>query len=195
MLLGGLCVLGVTHRPSFLDRVSGFGDVYSIGAKLTSGIGLLDIAGQNAVKGVKEAITGEYAGPINYSSAAMNPNTIATSIRSTRAQNIANKYGIIDINPEDHPFWAKLLNGKSFGDVYQLGMSMADSAAVLVMSPILGSYGTVLLGGSAGTQGVITALENGATDEQALAMGVLNGFFEMFFEKFSLETLLSSNGR
>ena len=29
----------------------------------------------------------------------------------------------------------------------------------------------------------------------ALAMGVLNGFFEMFFEKYSLETLLSSNGR
>ena len=183
-----------THRKLATEH-PGWADLYSVGATLASGIGLLDIAGQNAVKGIKEAITGEYAGPINYSSAAMNPNTIATSIRSTRAQNIANKYGVIDINPEDHPFWAKILNGKSFGDIYQLGMSMADSAAVLAMSPILGSYGTVLLGGSAGTQGVINALQNGATDEQALAMGVLNGFFEMFFEKFSLETLLSSNGR
>ena len=165
-------------------------DAYSVATNLVSGIGLLDIAGQNAVKGVKEAVTGEYAGPINYNSAAMTPNTITTSIRQTRAQNIANKYGVIEINEEEHPIWSKVLNGKSFGDVYQLGMSMADSAAIALLSPVLGSSGTVLLGGSAGTQGVMDALANGATDEQALAMGVLNGFFEMFCEKYSLESLL-----
>lgn len=169
--------------------------LYSIPANLVSGAGLIDVAWQNAAKNIKEAATGEYAGPINYSSAAMTPNTISTSIRGTVAQGIANGSGVIELDTTKHPLLSRLLNGKSMGDVYQLGMSMADSAAVALLSPIMGSAGVALLGGSAGTQGVLTAIEAGATDEQALALGILNGAFEMIFEKISLDNLLKGNTR
>ena len=167
--------------------------LYSVPANLMSGIGLVDVAAQNAIKDVKEAVTGEYAGPINYNSMAMSPNTISTSIRGTVAKNITDATGTIKIDPEERPVLSRLLNGKSWGDVYQLGMSMADSAAVALLSPAIGSFGTVLLGGSAGTQGMLEAAERGATDGQALTMGILNGAFEMLFEKVSLDNLLKGN--
>ena len=167
----------------------------SVPTNLLSGAGIVDVAGQNVVKSVKEAVTGEYAGPINYNSWGMSPNAASSTIRGTVAQNLADEYGIINLDTDDHPILSKVLNGKSWGDAYQLGMSMADSAAVWALSPVLGKAGTVLLGGSAGTQGMLDALEKGATDEQALAMGILNGGFEMLFEKVSLDNLLSGNTR
>ena len=88
---------------------------------------------------------------------------------------------------------SKLLNGKSLADVYQLGMSMVDSAAVALLSPVLGSAGTALLGGSAATQGILDAAAKGATDERALVMGLLSGGFEMLFEKHELENLLGAD--
>ena len=169
--------------------------IYSVPANLMSGAGILDAAWQNAVKGYTEATTGEYAGPINYNSVAMTPNTISTAIRGTVAQNIADSTGIIDLDAEEHPHLSKLLNGKSLGDVYQLGMSMADSTAIAALYPVVGSAGLALLGGSAGTQGMLTAVEKGATDEQALTMGILNGAFEILAERISLENLFKSDAR
>ena len=180
-------------NAEFATEHPNMANLYSIAANLASGVGLLDVAGQNIIKGIKESATGEYAGPINYNSAAMSPSTISTSIRGTRAQNLADKYGVIQLDAEEHPILSKLLNGKSLGDVYQLGMSMADSATVALLSPVLGSFGTVLLGGSAGTQGMLEAAERGATDGQALTMGILNAAFEMLFEKVSLDNLLNGN--
>lgn len=168
--------------------------LYSIPTNLMSGIGMLDVAAQNVVSGVKEAVTGEYT-PINYNSWGMSPTVQSTSIRGTVAENLANEYGVIELNREDHPILSRLLNGKSLGDVYQLGMSMADSGTVALLSPIIGGFGTVLLGGAAGSQGVLDAVSRGATDEQALWMGVLNGTFEALFEKVSLDNLLKGNAR
>ena len=144
---------------------------------------------------MKEAVTGEYAGPIDYNTAWTNPSAVSSTIRGTVAQNIADSTGVISLDDDEHPILGRLLNGKSLGDVYQLGMSMVDSAAVAALSPIIGSWGTALLGGSAATQGVLDAVANGATDEQALTLGVLNGAFEMLFEKVSLENLLKGNTR
>ena len=165
----------------------------SVPANLISGIGYLDVLGQNAVKTIKENVTGEYAGPINYNSVAMAPSVTTSTIRGTVSQNIADKYGTIQLNEEEHPVLSTMFNGKSLGDVYQLGMSMVDSATVALMAPVFGSYGTALLGGSAASQGILDAAANGATDEQALAMGFLNGAFEMLFEKYELEHLLGAD--
>lgn len=165
----------------------------SVPMNLVSGIGILDIALQNIGKNIKEAATGEYAGPINYNSVAMTPTVGTSAIRGTVAQNIADATGTISLDPESHPFWSRIFNGKSLGDIYQLGMSMADSAAIAALSPILGGGGTLLLGGSAASQGVLDALEAGATDSQALFMGLLNGTFETFFEEVSLENILTGN--
>ena len=163
----------------------------SVPNHLLSGVGLLDVAWQNAVKGIKEGVTGEYSKPINYNTDSMSPNTRSTTIRETVAQNIVDKTGSIQLDSEKLPILSSLLNGKSFGDVYQLGMSMADSAVVALLSRWIGNFGTVLLGGAAGTQGMLEAVERGATDKQALSMGILNGVFEWLFEKIPLDNLLS----
>ena len=163
--------------------------IESVGQTLISGVGYLDALGQR----ISKDLSGDYYAPIDYNTDAMTYANSASAIRSTVAQNLANDYGVIDINEADHPILAKIFNGKSLGDVYQLGMSMVDSAAVAVLSPVFGSAGTALLGGSAATQGMLDAAANGASDAQALSMGFLNGAFEMVFEKYSLESLLNAD--
>lgn len=165
----------------------------SVPINLMSGIGTLDVAGQNIIKGLEEDFTGEYAGPVDYNRAAMAPTVTSSTIRATRAEHYADKYGSINLDPEAHPILSQVLNGKSLGDVYQLGMSMVDSAAVAALSPVIGSAGTVLLGGSASSQAILDAVENGATDEQALTMGILSGAFEILFEKYELDHLLGAD--
>ena len=166
----------------------------SVPLKLKGGVsGMIDATGQK----IRNDITGENK-PIDYNTDAMFFSKAASTIRGTVARNIVDATGSIDLDEEDHPVLSRLLNGKSLADVYQLGMSMVDSAAVAGMAlinPALGKAGTVMLGGAAGTQAMLDAVERGASDDQALAMGILSGFFEMFFEKYSLETLLNSNGR
>ena len=166
----------------------------SVPANLISGVGLLDVAYQNAVRNIGGYFGAEYR-PINYNTNMMNPTNFTTAVRGTVAQNLADEYGTINLNEDDHPVLARWMNGKSLGDVYQLGMSMVDSGATASIGYVtgIGAAGTALLGGSAGSQGVLTALEKGASDEQALAMGILNGTFEALFEYVSMDKLLNGN--
>lgn len=165
----------------------------SVPINLTSGTGVIDVAFQNLERNIHYAATGEYSGPIDYNRDAMAGTVISSTIRKTRAEHYANKYGVIKLNPEKHPVLSKILNGKSLGDVYQLGMSMADSAAIRLLVPVMGRSGTLLLGGSAASQGILNAVERGATDEQALKMGFFNGLWETLFESWSLDRILSMN--
>lgn len=167
----------------------------SVPLTLVSGVGLIDAGLQYIGNDLKESITGEYAGPVDYNRDAMKPSVAASTIRGTVSKNIANATGTINMDPNKYPTLSKLLNGKSLGDVYQLGMSMADSLAVAALSPLIGAAGTALLGGSAGTQGMLDAVANGATDGQAISMGVLSGAFEMIFEKVSLDKLLDGGSK
>lgn len=166
----------------------------SVPANLMSGIGYLNAAGQYVGNKFREGLTGEYR-PVNYNTGAMYPTVATTTIRGTVSQNIADKTGTIRMDENKHPFLGRLLNGKNLGEVYQLGMSMADSAAVALLTPVIGEGGLALLGGSAASQGMVDALERGATDEQAITMGLLNGAFETIFEKVSLENLLKNYAR
>lgn len=163
--------------------------IASVPMSLWGGVGMLDALGQKVVQDV----SGEYSGPINYSSAAMLPAKAASTIRGTVAQDLADEHGTIQLDEEKHPVLSRVLNGKSWGDVYQLGMSMVDSAAVAALNPVLGTAGTVLLGGNAATQTMLDAVANGASDEQALSMGILSGAFETIFEKFELDHLLGAD--
>lgn len=166
----------------------------SVPYNLVSGIGFADIAGQNLLKNIAEGLTGEYI-PVDYNSGAMGATVFNSTVRGTVAQNIANKHGVIELDKQAHPILSKVFNGKSLGDVYQLGMSMADSATTALLAPVIGTGATALLGGSAASQGVLDAVSRGATDEQALMMGIVNGACEMFFEKYSLEQLLKGDTR
>jgi hypothetical protein len=155
---------------------------------LMGGTGMVDAAGQKLVN----KITGENK-PINYNRDAMFFTKSSGTIRGTVAQDIADATGVIHFDEEQYPTLSRLLNGKSLADVYQLGMSMQDSAAVAALSmvnPVLGKVGAALLGGAAGTQAMLDAVERGASDEQALTMGILTAGFEMLFEKYELDSLL-----
>ena len=181
------------NAAKLADEAPVLSSAISVPANLMGGIGALDVAGQNLVKSVKEGVTGEYAGPVDYNKVTMTPSAFSTTVRSTVSQNIIDSTGMIELDVDEHPILSKLLNGKSWADVYQLGMSMADSATIALMAPYVGTAGTYLLGGSAATQGMLDAVSKGATDGQALTMGIINGAFEVLFEKYELEHLLGAD--
>ena len=159
----------------------------SIPMNLAGGVGYLDLQAQNLAR----KVTGSYA-PINYNSEAMLGTHLSQAIRGTTAAMITDKYGVIDLDPEDHPYLAPILNGRGLADVYSLVMSGLDSkvAGVLTGNP---AAAAALLATSASTQGVLDALERGATDEQALTMGFWNGVFEALFEYVEVDNLLKGN--
>ena len=168
--------------------------ISSVPNSLAGGLGALDVTLQN----IQRDITGEYK-PIDYNTNAMIPSIRSSAARQAVSESIVNATGEIKINEEEHPYLAKIFNGKSLADVYNLGMSIADSAAVALFSKGLGAIGvpqklasglgSSLLGGNAASQGMIEAVANGATDEQALQLGLMNGLYESLFEAVSIDNL------
>ena len=70
---------------------------------------------------------------------------------------------------------------------------MLDPTAVVTLAainPAFGKAGVALLATSSGTDAMLDAVSRGASDEQALTMGLLTAGFEMIFEKYELESLL-----
>ena len=156
----------------------------SIPMNLAGGVGYLDLQAQNFAR----KVTGSYA-PINYNSEAMLGTHLSRAIRGTTAAMITDATGTIQLDEKEHPFLAPILNGRGLADVYSLGMSGLDSkvAGVLTGNP---AAAAALLATSASTQGVLNALERGATDEQALTMGFWTGVFEALFEYAEVDNLL-----
>ena len=139
----------------------------SIPLNLMSGAGGVDVLG----KKVGKLISGSDA-PINFQSAAMIPSAATQEIRSTVSE---------DMSPTGSM-------------LYNVGMSIADSAAIVGMSAFGIPGGTALLGSSAATSTMRAAAERGATEDQAIALGLIAGASEAFFEKYSIESLLTPNG-
>ncbi len=170
----------------------------SVPQGLISGVGTVGAVAQKAFNDISEEITGKYAGPVNFNSWMMNPSIMKDTTRGTVAQMIADETGVINLDKEEHPILSKLFNGKSLGDVYNLSMSMIDSATNAVIASVTGGsgqIGTLLLGGSAATSTMLEKAANGATDEQAITMGLIAGAAEYFSEKYSLDALLESDTR
>lgn len=71
--------------------------------------------------------------------------------------------------------------------LYGTGMSMANSLAAMPM----GGFGMALLGGSAATNAMQTAIERGASDDQALKIGLVAGAMEVALEKTSIDSLFN----
>lgn len=170
------------HWANLAEEAPFIASVGSTLSNATSGLGFVDVSFQNA----RNIITGDYR-PIDYNTPFMQPTVSTTTIRGTISENIADKTGRINIDPEKNPILASVFNGKSLGDVYQLGMSMLDSVSVGYLPG-----GTILLGGAAASQGMLDAVARGASDSQAWTIGLLNGVAEAFFERVSLENLYHS---
>ena len=72
-------------------------------------------------------------------------------------------------------------------------MDTQDSAAVLGLlkvHPVLGAVASLLLGSTAGAQSMIDAVEQGATDEQALNEALLSVFYDILLDQTNLGTIL-----
>lgn len=154
----------------------------SVGQNLISGAGLLDTAIQNIYRDA----TGNNR-RIDYNTWANQQSQQVQAARGTVAQELTDKYG------------TKRILGKdvSWGDAYQLGMSMLDSGATAALGGVtgLGSGTAALIGASAGTQAMQEAVKEGASDSQALTLGFAAMVAETVTEKVSLENLLKSPGK
>lgn len=117
-----------------------------------------------AAQKLKRTVTGSDA-PIDYNSPAQSASRMTNTIRGTVSEDM--------------------------GDVgrflYNTGMSMGDTLLAMPM----GGFGMTLLGGAAATSAMQSAAERGATDNQALMVGLLAGAMETIMEKASIDRLFA----
>ena len=73
--------------------------------------------------------------------------------------------------------------------LYNTGLSVAESAALV---STLGPAATPAMGLNAAASSMNSAIQNGASNDQALKIGIASGAAEIFFEKFSVDRLLSA---
>lgn len=113
---------------------------------------------------LQRSATGSDA-PIDYSSPAQRASKVTNTIRGAVSED---------------------MNGVgSF--LYNTGMSMADSLTSMPM----GNVGMVMLGGSAATSAMQEAAKRGASDNQALMVGLVAGAAETLLEKASVDSLFN----
>ena len=113
------------------------------------------------------------------------PGQVSGAITSAISETLNQKSGTLN---EKIP----VIGGKGLGDVYQLGTSIANSMITGYTQGVLGTY--MVFFGSASASGIYEAKERGATDEQAVTFGILNGLAEAAGEAFSAEHLLGLAG-
>lgn len=139
----------------------------SVGTNMMAGAGALDIAAQNALNGT-DPFTGEKMAVDRYTK-SMVPSTVTNTIRGSVSEDMS---GI-----------------GSF--LYNTGMSMADTISTMVLEGATGLHGAseAILSGAVASQAITDAYDRGATDKEAVSLGVLYGAAEALFEHISLDKL------
>lgn len=139
----------------------------SVGTNIMAGAGALDIAAQNALNGT-DPFTGEKMAVDRYTK-SMVPSTVTNTIRGSVSEDMS---GI----------------GAFF---YNNGMSMADTISTMVLEGATGLRGAseAILSGAVASQAITDAYDRGATDKEAVSLGILYGAAEALFEHISLDKL------
>ncbi len=139
----------------------------SVGTNMMAGAGALDIAAQNALNGA-DPFTGEKMAVDRYTK-SMVPSTVTNTIRGSVSEDMS---GI-----------------GSF--LYNTGMSMADTISTMVLEGATGLRGAseAILSGAVASQAITDAYDRGASDKEAVSLGVLYGAAEALFEHISLGNL------
>ena len=163
-----------THDIPVLSQV--YTSLLSVPTKYISGVpAMLDAMGQKVVNW----ISGKEK-PVDYNRDASALSHMVDSVRSEVTQTIDEATGT-----------------KWVGGIYNTGMSMLDStvsAAATAINPVAGTVAQSLLSTSAAADTMRSAAQSGASDNQAIMLGVAAGFFEWFFEKYEIESLLKQGG-
>ena len=158
-----------TANDSFLS-----GTVNTLGALATAPFGLADYLGdlisQGAVGYVPQA-DGEIT-PFEYSQA----------VTGGISQNLNDRFGTLNEN-------IPVIGGKGWGDAYGLGTSIAQSS----LAAFTGGSGQALVQffGSAAASGVDDAVSRGASGEQAVAYGTMQGLAEGLAEMIGVDNLMN----
>lgn len=141
---------------------------------------------QGGIKTAWDFATGK---PIDTNAPEYYASNLANTLRSSVAEKIEN--GVYESTKGDYTYdrtgnrrmtteGEAKNNGKIASFLYQTGMSMAD---MLTMTPF-GPVGMqVMMSSNAGVDTMIDAKNNGATDDQAMALGIVSGAAEALFEK------------
>lgn len=139
----------------------------SVGTNMMAGAGALDIAAQNVFGGT-DPFTGEKMAVDRYTK-SMVPSTVTNTIRGSISEDMS---GI-----------------GSF--LYNTGMSMADTISTMVLEGATGLRGAseAILSGAVASQAITDAYDRGASDKEAVSLGVLYGAAEALFEHISLDKL------
>lgn len=139
----------------------------SVGTNMMAGAGALDIAAQNALNGT-DPFTGEKMAVDRYTK-SMVPSTVTNTIRGSVSEDMS---GI-----------------GSF--LYNTGMSMADTISTMMLEGATGLRGAseAILSGAVASQAITDAYDRGASDKEAVSLGVLYGAAEALFEHISLDKL------
>lgn len=152
----------------------GTGAVATAGSLLTLPVSWMD----PMIAANKTANTG-----LQYSN--VGPGSFRDSLKSGVAESLNEFSGTI---PENIP----VVGGKGLGDLYQLGMSMAESYISGVIAGPVGA--SIMLGGSAFASGYNQAMSKGVDHNTALKYGAAQGLAEVIFEYVSLDKLFSESG-
>ncbi len=152
----------------------GTGAVATAGSLLTLPVAWMD----PMIAATKSANTG-----LQYSN--VGPGSFRDSLKSGVAESLNEFSGTI---PENIP----VIGGKGLGDLYQLGMSMAESYLSGVIAGPVGA--SAMLGGSAFASGYNQAMSKGVDHNTALKYGAAQGLAEVVFEYVSLDKLFSESG-
>lgn len=139
----------------------------SVGTNMMAGAGALDIAAQNALNGT-DPFTGEKMVVDRYTK-SMVPSTVTNTIRGSVSEDMSG-IGLF---------------------LYNTGMSMADTISTMMLEGATGLRGAseAILSGAAASQAITDAYDRGASDKEAVSLGVLYGAAEALFEHISLDKL------
>lgn len=139
----------------------------SVGTNMMAGAGALDIAAQNALNGT-DPFTGEKMAVDRYTK-SMVPSTVTNTIRGSVSEDMSG-IGLF---------------------LYNTGMSMADTISTMMLEGATGLRGAseAILSGAAASQAITDAYDRGASDKEAVSLGVLYGAAEALFEHISLDKL------
>lgn len=163
-----------------------------IGASVASSLLKPVTAAQGGIKTVYNFLAGK---PIDTNAPEYYASNLANTLRSSVAEKIEN--GVYESTKGDYTYdrtgtrrmtteGEAKNNGKIASFLYQTGMSMAD---MMVMIPFGSTGMQVMMSSNAGVDAMLDAKNNGATDEQAMGIGIVSAAAEAFFEKFSIENL------
>lgn len=180
------------NRLESAQKTAQDGAMGGVGASIASSLLKPVTAAQGGIQTVYNFLTGK---PIDTNAPEYYASNLANTLRSSVAEKIEN--GVYESTKGDYTYdrtgnrrmtteGEAKNNGKIASFLYQTGMSMAD---MLTMTPF-GPVGMqVMMSSNAGVDTMIDAKNNGATDDQAMALGIVSGAAEALFEKFSIENL------